>query len=312
MSDRHSIKGIRSEFKRQGKFHTPPELAKFLHDLIPAGARDVYDPTCGAGSLLSQFPDETPKFGQDIDEEALADAEQVPGMHTFFGDVLTEPAWSDRRFHAIVANPPFSIKWEPNEFDERFSVAPTAPSPSRADYAFLLHILHMLADDGTAAVLAFPGVLYRGHREGAIRRWMVEQNYIDRVISIPGDTFIDTSIQTACLVLRKNRGVDEPVVFEDREHGIERAVSRSEIEAAAFTLSVSSYVQMPEEEKPAVDPHALEMKAEDDVVRILRAHIGFTEQVSELEGRDYTSPFLNRIESVLWEQRFGVGLGDAA
>ena len=91
----HSIKGLRAEFREAGKFHTPPELAKFLHDLIPDAdqVRDVYDPTCGAGNLLAIFPDSTPKFGQDIDEAALRDArERLSNFTGHLGDILEDPA----------------------------------------------------------------------------------------------------------------------------------------------------------------------------------------------------------------------------
>ena len=119
----HTIKGLRAQFKAVGKFHTPPELALLLRSYIPGDPQAVYDPTCGAGSLLSVFPEGVEKFGQDIDQAALDDAAMLPNFHGHYGDVLTDPAWLDKRFPAIVANPPFSIKWEPT-VDERFMSAP--------------------------------------------------------------------------------------------------------------------------------------------------------------------------------------------
>lgn len=297
----HSIKGVRAEFKRVGKFHTPPELAAFLHDLIPAGARDVYDPTCGAGNLLSQFPDDTPKYGQDIDRAALADANALPGFHGEEGDVLTDPAWRDRKFHAIVANPPFSIPWEP-AWDERWFGVPTMPTKGRADWAFLIHIIHMLADDGTAAVLQFPGILYRGGREQTLREWLVTENLLDRVISIPGDTFTDTTISTACLVLRKDREPGAPIVFDDRELGLEREVSLAEIEAADWNLSVNTYVQPPEPEVEPVDTWELEQLARRNAVRKLRGELQFSRMVAEMEGWPLT-PFLDDLAAVIEEER---------
>ena len=264
----HTIKEIRAEFKAQGKFHTPPELSRFLRGLIPGEPRDAYDPTCGAGALLAEFDDATPKYGQDIDEAALIDAQAVPNMHISLGDVLTDPAFIERRFHAIVANPPFSIAWDPH-VDERFEAMPCVPSKGRADYVFIGHIIHMLADDGTAAVLAFPGILYRGAREGKIRQWMVEQNLVDQIIQIPGDTFTDTAISTVALVLRKNRAVDEPVTFVDRELGLDREVTRDEIRDNDFTLSVGRYVQATTAPQPPVDPDALQR----DIVTHLCHHV---------------------------------------
>lgn len=297
----HTIKGLRAQFKAVGKFHTPPELALMLRALIPGTPESVYDPTCGAGALLSVFPEGVAKFGQDIDGAALEDASLLPNFTGQLGDVLTDPAWVDRRFPAIVANPPFSIKWEP-QADERFMYAPTVPTSGRADYAFLLHILHMLADDGVAAVLSFPGVLYRGQREGTIRAWMVETNVIDQVILIPGDTFVDTSIATAILVLRKNRAPGEPIKFEDREHLIERFVPVGEVRANDYNLSVSQYVQPPVKEVPPFDAWGTEQTARAGMCKKLRADIQFSVAVAGLEGWP-VAPFISSLRAVLDEFR---------
>lgn len=279
----HTIKGLRAEFKAQGKFHTPPELARFLRGLIPGEPVDVYDPTCGAGALLAEFPD-AEKYGQDIDAGAVTDAEYLSKFHGVVGDVLTDPAWLDRKFQAIVANPPFSIEWTPN-VDERFMSAPTVPTKGRADFAFLLHILYMLADDGVAAVLQFPGICYRGNRELTLRKWMVENNWVDQVIHIPGDTFTDTAISTVCLVFRKNRTSDTIRVV-DREHGLERDVPIAEIASNGFNLAPSSYVQ-PEVVKEVVDPIALEMDARRLLVSTLRSRLAFSRFVAETEHLDF-------------------------
>jgi type I restriction-modification system DNA methylase subunit len=279
----HSIKGLREEFRAVGKFHTPPELALFLRSLIPGDPERVYDPTCGAGSLLAAFPDEVPKYGQDIDAAAVEDARlALENFHGHVGDVLTDPAWMDERFDAIVANPPFSVRWEPT-VDERFMSAPTVPTGSRADFAFLLHILHMLAPRGIAAVLSFPGILYRGGREKMLREWLVEQNYIDQVISIPGSTFTDTAISTACVVLKRGRTTDS-IRFIDRENAIERDVELAEIRQADYTLSVSSFVQPPPIEREPFDAWAVEQQARADLIRQLRNGLNFSRQVSEFEG----------------------------
>lgn len=284
----HSIKGLRAEFREQGKFHTPPALAQFLHDLIPGAdeARDVYDPTCGAGNLLAVFPKEMPKFGQDIDAAAVADAaDRLESFTDAVGDVLTDPAWLDRRFHAIVANPPFSVKWEPH-VDERFVSAPTIPTPSRADFAFLLHIVHMLAEDGTAAVLEFPGILYRQGRERALRQYLVDDlNVIDKVILLPGKTFEDTQIATVALVLRKNRGL-EPILFEDREIQMSREVPIEEVVGNDYTLSVNVYVSKPVE-REEVDPVELNALAWREAKRRIRGELRFQRRVCELEGWDF-------------------------
>ena len=300
----HTIKGLRAEFKAQGKFHTPPELALFLRSLVHDAPRNVYDPTCGAGSLLSVFNPDTPKYGQDIDMAALEDAALLDNMHTAYGDVLTNPAWVDKRLHTIVANPPFSIKWTPITDDPRFTVAPTIPTQGKADYAFLLHILHMLADDGIAAVLGFPGILYRGQREGKIRQWMVERNYVDHVIQIPGDTFTDTSISTCCLVLRKDREEDAPVAFTDRELDTSVEISREDIAANGFNLAVSSYVQPPEPKKPPFDPVEVESAAQANLLRKLQGEMRFSMMVARLEQRpEFVQRLFVGVEQVVADAR---------
>lgn len=296
---KHTIKSLRERFKAVGKFHTPPELALMLRSYIPDTPDSVYDPTCGAGALLSVFGDDVIKYGQDIDAEALADAELLPNFNGYLGDVLTDPAWLDKRFSAIVANPPFSIKWQP-KLDERFISAPTIPTASRADYAFLLHILHMLDDNGTAVVLSFPGVLYRGNREAKIRAWLVETNVIDRIVHVPGNTFVDTEIATAVIVLKKGRPGNAPIAFEDTELGLEKLVPIDDVRANDYTLSVSQYVQAAIPEKPSVDPWALEQQSRMAICGKLRSDIEFSKAVARIEGWAIT-PFINDLQAVLDE-----------
>lgn len=285
----HTIKGLRGQFKAQGKFHTPPELVATIAALaksqLDGDPKDVYDPTCGAGDLLSAFPN-VPKYGQDIDAEAVEDATRnLDNFHGVVGDVLADPAWIDRKFHLIVANPPFSIKWTPH-MDERFEDAPTIPTQSKADYAFILHIVHMLADDGVAVVMGFPGILYRGGREGKIRRWLVEQNLISHVVAIPGGKFEDTAIATCVLIIQKCRRM-AGVQFIDMEHEIEKWVPRKEIEANDFNLSVAQYAA-PEVVKEVIDPVELNRLAWQVALRKMRGEMNFQQQVCELEGWDFT------------------------
>lgn len=302
----HTIKGLRAEFKSQGKFHTPPELAKFLRGLIPGTPSRVYDPTCGAGSLLAEFPDEVEKFGQDVDGAAVGDAAtSLTNFHGHVGDVLTDPAWVDERFPAIVANPPFSIRWEPQS-DERFMSTPTVPTASRADFAFLIHILHMLADDGTAVVLNFPGIGYRGGREGMLRQWFVQQNYVDQVIAIPGNTFTDTAISTLCIILRKDR-VGETIRFEDREHELTRDVAISEVADNDFSLSVSRYVVPEIGPSEVIDPVELEMAARRGLVRKLRAELVMSRFAAEAEGLDFQE-FAKELRAVIDDSVLDDGL----
>ena len=296
---KHTIKGLREQFKATGKFHTPPELALMLRSYIPGEPDCVYDPTCGAGALLSVFPDHVKKFGEDIDEAALNDARLIPNFTGCLTDVLAAPAFLAMEFPAIVANPPFSIEWTP-KIDERFSSAPTIPTKSRADYAFLLHILYMLADGGTAAVLSSPGALYRGKREAQIRAWLVETNVIDRIVHVPGDTFVDTPIATAVIVLKKGRAADEPIIFEDSELKLERAVTIDDIRSNDYTLSVSSYVQAPEPKKEAIDPWVLEQSARRAMCNQLGRDINFSKAVAEIEGWTING-FLDDLSNVINE-----------
>lgn len=301
MSSDYSLAKLRQGFKDRGVFYTPPELALFLRSLIPGNPSRVYDPTCGRGNLLSVFPDEAEKYGQDIDAEAVADAGKALVNFTgATGDLFTDPHWLNERFDAIVANPPFSIAWEPIN-DERFAEAPTIPTAGRADYAFLLHILHMLADGGTAAVLSFPGVLYRGGREGQLRQWLVEQNVIDAVVHIPGDTFTDTAIATACIVLKKGRETT-CIRFADNAHEIERVVPVEEVASNGYTLSVSAYVQPEQPEAPPVDAIALEAQARANALRKIRAEIEMSILVAELEGLSVFG-FLDSIDDLVDEFR---------
>lgn len=297
-----SIKNIRKQFHDQGIFYTPPELAEKVKSLVDlTQPRDVYDPTCGAGGLLKVFPDSVPKFGQEKDPEGYELAKSSVVNGTFeLGDTLVNPAFSDRKFHCIVGNPPFSVKWNPGAVtadDERFSGAPCLPPPSKADYAFILHILHYLADDGIAVVLEFPGILYRGQREGKIRQWLVEQNVIDYIEEIPGNTFEDTSVATVMLVFRKNRNTEAPIRMKT-EHG-EFEVGLDDIKNNGYQLTPSSFDPY-EEPKEQIDPIALRDQARAEVKNYLINQIKFEIAVCELEKWDYKA-FLEELINLIKE-----------
>lgn len=280
----YSVKSIRKQFAEKGVFYTDEKLAKMLADEVGkyGEVKEVYDPTCGAGNLLAVFPDGVAKYGQEINpEQAEAARQRLVNAHIFAGDTLVNPAFTERKFRHIVANYPFSIKWEPVA-DPRWDDAPTLPPPSKADYAFILHIISMLADDGVAAVLGFPGILYRGQREGKIREWLVRQNLIESVTLIEGGYFEDTNVATALIVFKKNR-TDTSIKFADHENQREYTATFEEVEANDFTLSPSSYIIV-EEEKKVIDPAALEMTARGDVLRQLNAQLTFSKQAIELHA----------------------------
>ncbi len=292
-----SIKNIRKDFKDNGIFYTPPEVAEKLKTYIDIEPKTVYDPTCGAGNLLRVFPDDVKKYGQELDAEQLQIID-IPNFTGYAGDTLKADKFKGIKFDCIVANPPFSIKWQPDELKEdvRFCDCAALPPPSKADWAFMLHILNHLSNEGVAVVLEFPGILYRGQREGKVRRWFVENNYIDRVANVPGNTFEDTSIATCIVVLKKNRETTD-IIFEDGER-IE-TVPLSEIEENDFNLSVNIY--LPEEvEKEYIDPIVLENEARWHFLEILKKELDFDKMVCEMEGLSI-KPFLNAIRAVVGE-----------
>lgn len=186
------------------------------------------------------------------------------------------------RFDCIVANPPFSVKWTPNGTDPRFTQAGVVPPPGKADYAFLLHILYHLCERGKAVCLQFPGVLYRGQREGKIRQWMVERNLIERVVRIPPKSFVDTAIETCVIIFNKSK-TDTNITFEDRETGAEVVATPDDVRGQSFTLSTSAYIQ-PEDKREAVDIAALNAEIDAIVARedVLRGQI--RDIIAEIEG----------------------------
>jgi len=294
---RKSIKNIRQEFKDNGIFYTPLALAERLKSYVDIEPKSVYDPTCGVGNLLSVFPENAKKYGQELDDEQLALID-IPNFEGYSGDTLTDDKFKGMQFDCIVANPPFSVKWEPDAlFDDiRFKDCPALPPPSKADWAFMLHILHHLSDNGVSVVLGFPGILYRGQREGKVRRWFVENNFIDRVVNIPGNTFEDTSIATCIVVLKKNRTTTD-IIFEDGER-IE-TIPYSMVEENDFNLSVNIY--LPEEiEKEEIDPSVLENEARRLFLERLRKELDFDKMVCEME-RINMKPFINAIRKILRE-----------
>ena len=296
MEAEKNIRNIRKSFKEAGIFYTTDELAGQLKEYVDFTPTRIYDPTCGQGNLLSVFPDEIEKYGQEIFKDELDKAEaRLKNFHGYCGDTLKDDGFKDIQFDLIVANPPFSIKWEPNESDERFKEAPALPPPSKADNAFMLHILHHLAPNGKAICLEFPGILYRGQREGAIRRWLVDQNYIERIVHIPGNTFVDTKISTCVVVLNKTKA-NTDIIFEDKELNLTRTVAKEEIVQNDYVLSVSTYIALPEE-KEDIDAIELENTARLDFLRRLRKELEFDREICRMEGISIM-PFIDKIRSI--------------
>lgn len=296
------LKTMRQALRADGVFYTDEKLARMMRDII--GTTDeVYDPTCGDGNLLAVFPDEVRKYGQELDCSQLEIAAQrLVNFKGVCGDVLEAPGFIDRKFKAITGNPPFSIDWSPENHtdDPVFTVAPALAPRHKADYAFILHILHCLADDGIAVVLNFPGILYRGNAEGKIRRWLVEQNYIESVSAIPGGYFVDTKIATALIVFRKNKnGTD--ITFEDVATGKTIDATIDEVRAQDFNLSPNNYLPY-EDDKPQIDIDGVNSSARCSVVRNLDASLSFEEALASLSGDDIT-PLLDKLQAVIDRHR---------
>lgn len=278
-----SIKSIRKDFKNNGVFYTPPNLAKALLKYIDiSSVRKVYDPTCGCGNLLAVFPDEVLKYGQELDENELKEAsKRLTNFVGYSGDTLENDKFKGEKFDCIIGNPPFSVSWNQVN-DERFADCGVLAPKSKADYAFILHMLHHLDDNGVIVTLEFPGILYRGQSEGKIRKWLVEKNYIERVVHIPGNTFEDTSVATCILVLRKNKNTTD-VVFENREIEKERIVPLSEIVNNGFNLSVSSYVYE-DKTKEKVDINILNQQTRSLSFENIKKIISHDCMISSLEN----------------------------
>lgn len=281
--------------KSGGEFYTPQEVSELLARIAVVGKTEInkaYDPACGSGSLLLSFakvlgPDMVRQgyYGQEINLTTYNLCRINMFLHNVnyekfniaHGDTLTDPAhWDDEPFEAIVSNPPYSIKWEGDSNpllinDPRFSPAGVLAPKSKADLAFTLHILSWLAVNGTAAIVEFPGVLYRGGAEQQIRKYMVDNNYVDAVIQLPADLFFGTPIATCIIVLKKSKH-DNATLFIDAsklfarignknkllpEHQqkildtftkrrtinhFSRLVENESIAANAYNIAVSSYI----------------------------------------------------------------------
>jgi type I restriction system adenine methylase HsdM len=298
----YNIKSIKEEFKAKGIFYTTNELALVIKSFVDIETDEVYDPTCGDGSLLSVFPDEIKKYGQEINDHQIEAAKnRLKNFTGYCGDTLKNPAFNDKKFKCIVANPPFSIAWEPPILngiftDDRFRLAPALPPKSKADYAFILHILHYLANDGIAVVLNFPGILYRGNSEGQIRKWIVEKNYIEKVVRIPGKQFVDTTIETCLIVFRKNKSTTD-IEFINSENGKSYTASFEEIKNNDFVLSVSAFV-VDEKEEIKHNPIELQENARKGMIKKIKADIEIDKMICELEGYNFKE-YLDEIQTLV-------------
>ncbi|GAA3599984.1 type I restriction-modification system subunit M [Flavivirga amylovorans] len=221
--------------KSKGEFYTPQQVSKILAKIVTLGKtkiKSVYDPTCGSGSLLLRVKreaDVSEFYGQELNRTTYNLARMNMILHDIHyrkfdiknEDTLENPQHLDKRFEAVVANPPFSAHWKGkdnplNSTDERFAQYGKLAPKSKADYAFVQHMYHQLADNGTMAVVLPHGVLFRSGAEGVIRKYLIEdKNALDAVIGLPANIFYGTSIPTCILVLKKCRKATDNIVFID-------------------------------------------------------------------------------------------------
>ena len=321
--------------KSGGEYFTPQEVSELLARITTVDKSEVnkvYDPACGSGSLLLKFakvlgPDKVRQgfFGQEINLTTYNLCRINMFLHDIpfdkfdiaHGDTLTEPAhMDDEPFEAIVSNPPYSTKWEGKNNsvlinDSRYKPAGVLAPPSKADLAFTMHMLSWLAVDGTAAIVQFPGVLYRSGAEQKIRQYLINNNFVDAVIQLPPDLFFGTTIATCIMVLKRNKQ-DNDILFIDASAEFVRAdsknklseknrkvvldafsgrqnmahfarvVSYEEVKGKDYNLSVSAYVEQADT-REAVDINALNAEIAQIVARQSELRTQIDAIVADLE-----------------------------
>ena len=253
--------------KKAGEFYTPQEVSRILAEIVTLGhnrLRNVYDPTCGSGSLLiraANIGNAVEIFGQEKNPTTYNLARMNMLLHGIKfsnfkienGDTLEADAFGDKQFDAVVANPPFSAEWSAaDKFnnDDRFSKAGRLAPRKTADYAFILHMIYHLNDGGTMACVAPHGVLFRGNAEGAIRRFLIEnKNYIDAVIGLPANIFYGTSIPTCIIVMKKCRKEDDNILFIDASKEFEKVKTQNKLREEHIRKIVETYRDRKEIEK---------------------------------------------------------------
>lgn len=321
--------------KSGGEFFTPQEVSELLAEMAVVGKKEVnkvYDPACGSGSLLLKFAKVLGKenvrqgfFGQEINITTYNLCRINMFLHDInyekfdiaHGDTLTDPKhWDDEPFDAIVSNPPYSTKWEGDANpllinDPRFSPAGVLAPKSKADLAFTMHMLSWLSTSGTACIVEFPGVLYRGGAEQKIRKYLIDNNYIDTVIQLPPDLFFGTTIATCIIVLKKSkrdnstlfidasaefvRGGNKNKLSEENRKRIlkafierkdedyfSRLVPNSEIAENDYNIAVSSYV-IREDTSEEIDIEQLNAHIAEIVIKQNHLRTAIDEIVADLE-----------------------------
>ena len=324
--------------KSGGEFFTPQHVSKLIAQLAmhkQSSVNKIYDPACGSGSLLLQAKKhfdahiiEEGFFGQEINHTTYNLARMNMFLHNInydkfniqLGNTLTDPHFGDEKpFDAIVSNPPYSVKWigsdDPTLInDERFAPAGVLAPKSKADFAFVLHALSYLSSRGRAAIVCFPGIFYRGGAEKKIRQYLVDNNYVETVISLAPNLFFGTTIAVNILVLSKHKAdthtqfidasglfkketnnnvlLDEHIekimqVFDSKENieHFAKSVPFEEIADNDYNLSVSSYVEA-KDTREVIDITKLNAELKTTVARIDQLRKDIDAIVAEIEGEE--------------------------
>ena len=245
--------------KKAGEFYTPQEVSQILAEIVITDKqrlKTVYDPTCGSGSLLlrtARSGHADAIFGQEKNPTTFNLCRMNMLLHGIKyndfdirnGDTLEADEFGDRQFDAVIANPPFSADWSAaDKFnnDDRFNKAGVLAPKSKADYAFILHMIYHLNDGGTMACVAPHGVLFRGAAEGKIRRFLIEKkNYIDAIIGLPANIFYGTSIPTCILVMKKCRKQDDNILFIDASREFEKVKTQNKLRPEHIQKIIDTY-----------------------------------------------------------------------
>lgn len=254
--------------KKAGEFYTPQEVSKVLAKIVTTGKqklKSVYDPTCGSGSLLLRVSKEVDTvsnfYGQEMNRTTYNLARMnmiLHGVHYRKFDIkqedtLENPQHIDQQFEAIVANPPFSAKWSANPLftsDDRFSQYGKLAPSSKADFAFVQHMIYHLAENGSMAIVLPHGALFRGGAEQHIRTYLIEnKNYLDAVIGLPANIFYGTSIPTCILVFKKCRENPDDVLFIDASRDFDKVKTQNILREEHIDKIVETYRKRSEIEK---------------------------------------------------------------
>lgn len=275
--------------KKAGEFYTPQQVSKILAKIVTTGKnklKSVYDPTCGSGSLLLRVAKEVKEVGRFYGQESNPTTYNLCRMNMIMHDVhyrkfdiknedtLEHPQHIDLRFDAIVANPPFSAKWSASPLftsDDRFGPYGKLAPSSKADFAFVQHMVYQLNDKGTMAVVLPHGVLFRGAAEGHIRKFLIsERNCLDAVIGLPANIFYGTNIPTCILVMKKKRANSDNILFVDASANFEKVKAQNYLGSKDIKKIVTTYRERKTEDKYSYVADLAEVRENDYNLNIPR------------------------------------------